>query len=540
MPLLFSVLASPGSPQSVSIAVLETLNNIADELPLDYMHRWPQGKELSSLLFSPKYIPVLHDITSNKSSSSVSQRLVLLVTNLISKMCTEDYWKTRLVHGGVLDALALRLAGFIVAQGFVLPGAENQHNPGSFASLPPAVSRIARLASILRAISTIIENSPSRAERFVFSPGIKSVFPTEEIESVDLISGFTESDGRHSWRPSSHAVSNKILSNPIDSLLPAVPATSATDLTFPLAAPKVTDKHVNDIEQKNECAIVSWLFFVARAETDMTRLMAARLLVCLWRLSFVQKSRVSEFGNLLIPLLVNCLDKDYESLEDVRFQDGGSISTTLRVKEEAPLVLASLMRDSPLMQKFAEETELIKPLSFALKESFKPLPDVGAAQWNPEGNSDLYSGQSKPPELTLGPKGLPHLVVHRMRFREGLLRALADLASWVEDYRKAIPYENGAIYYIIESMKPCDFDISEKIIGVECNPSSTLIAACVAMKSLTRSPAVLRTSLADFDITTPLFKLLNYPIADVQIAATALAINLAQDVSPMKMVGLSL
>lgn len=66
------------------------------------------------------------------------------------------------------------------------------------------------------------------------------------------------------------------------------------------------------------------------------------------------------------------------------------------------------------------------------------------------------------------------------------------------------------------------------------NPVEVLIAACGAVRALSRSVSVLRTTLIDNGVAEPVFQLLQHPEIEVQIAATATVCNLLTDVSPMR------
>jgi len=66
------------------------------------------------------------------------------------------------------------------------------------------------------------------------------------------------------------------------------------------------------------------------------------------------------------------------------------------------------------------------------------------------------------------------------------------------------------------------------------NSIDVLIAACGAIRALSRSVGILRTTLIDNGVAMPVFRLLQHPDIEVQIAATATVCNLVTDVSPMR------
>ncbi|QSS59182.1 armadillo repeat protein [Histoplasma capsulatum] len=537
-PLLLSIFSSPDCHPSLFLAVLETLNTIADRFPLYQQQSLPHAKQLSSLLYSRDHVETLRRLLIGSTSSS-SQRPVTLAANLIAKTCSEESYKAILGESGVLDALAFKLSTFVVAQGFVLPGAENNiMDSGALKTLPPAAPPNAQLAPILRAITLIIENSKSRAEHFVSSPAVVAVFPKQIPE-------FSPNDIKKSpWGAtyfSGFAVPRHSATNPIDAILPSVPAAQSKNSNFPplgshtsfgrqsnFFSPPLSFSETPSSDE-DESALISWLFTVIRSESSQTRLVAARLATLLFRLGLAKKHRVPMFGYLLIPLLIRIFEKDYEAPGDVSIHESALISTTLRAKEEAPAILASLVMDSRELQKHAAEAEAIPKLSQMLKETFSPISEAAKPMWNSDKNLATTSNPTQP-ELCLGPRGCSPAVYHRMKVREGALKALAALSLFKEDYRRMI-CDNGVVPYIIDSMKPCEEDSLETL---DCNPPSTLLAACAAARSLTRSVSALRTNLIDAGVATPMFTLIKFRDIAVQIAATSVVCNLAMDFSPMK------
>jgi hypothetical protein len=131
-----------------------------------------------------------------------------------------------------------------------------------------------------------------------------------------------------------------------------------------------------------------------------------------------------------------------------------------------------------------------------------------------------------------------------MRYRENILKALAALVPFKDEYRKAI-CEHGVVPYIIDALKPRPSDAladaaMPRNTAEDGNPIPTILAACGTARMLTRSVSVLRTSLIDAGVAKPLFALLRHSDLEVQIAATAAICNLALDFSPMKEVCVSI
>ncbi|PGH15508.1 hypothetical protein AJ80_05525 [Polytolypa hystricis UAMH7299] len=550
LPLLFSILSSPNCHPSLVLAVLETLNAIADRLPLSPQQTVHEAKQLSSLIFSREHIGTFCRILDHTSPAPTIQSSIALAANLIAKTCKDEVHKATVAESGVLDVLALRLATFVVAQGFVLPGAEAcTSDPGGLGALPPAAPANASLAPILRSIAVVIKNSKSRSQHFLSSPAMVTVFPKKPLEISPVIKS---APWGKPYFPA-HSTLRQNTANPIDSILPSVPtAQTKGSANFPplggqgsysrqgqFFAPPLAFSDTPKSDEE-ESAVVSWLLHVARSASGWTRLMAARVATILFRLGLAKSNRVPMFGFLLVPLLVRMFDKDYEAPGDGDSYEEGLISTSLRIKEEAPAVLASLVMDSRELQQYAMEGGAVKKLAQMIRESFNPISDNSKPVWNPEktASSDDAQSPDTPAELRLGPPGFAPLAVHKTRYREGILRALAALALFNDRYRKDI-FEAGVVPYIIDSMKPYEQEsanaqIGSKKSGLEGNPIPTLLAACAAARSLTRSVTGLRTSLIDAGVAAPVFNLVKFRDTEVQIAATSVVCNLAMDFSPMK------
>lgn len=546
LPSMLSILSSPDRPQSLSLSILQTLDAIADRLPLQGQHSLRESS-VADLLFSKEHIRCFIRLLGQMSTSHTTQSAITLTAGLIAKLCTEESQKVALADSGVLDVLAVRVASFVVAQGFVLPGAEDHlSEPGVLASFPPPAPRKARLAPILRAVAVIIEHSKSRAEHFLSSAGITTVFPKQLPE-------FSPTDIKKTpWGStflSGFAVPRQSSATPIDHVLPAVPLDQSKG-NFPPLVSASFGKHAQRLNtprtfletppsDDEENPIIPWLLFVVRSETGMTRLMAARLVTALFRLGLAKKHRVPMFSYLLLPLLLRMLDKDYGMTGETDPAFDGLIPTIVRMKEETPAILASLVMDTPELQKHAVEGGAIKKLSQLLKETYSPIQETSKQMWNADGNSRRPASRpGTQSELRLGPPAYSPIICHIMRYREGILKALAALAPFKDEYRKAI-CDNGVVPYIIDSLKPRPSEQPEdlsksKNTVADGNPIPTLLAACGAARTLTRSVTALRTSLIDAGVTLPLVELIKHRDIEVQIAATSVICNLVLDFSPMR------
>lgn len=554
LPTLLSILSSPDCPESFWLPILRLLNTIADRLPLQSQEQWPRDTQLADLVFTPATIGFLGRMLSQDYKSMRSQAAIELAATLIGKLCSEETHKTALALSGVLDALALKVASFIAAKGFVLPGAEDHlQEPGTLEDLPPPAPASAQLAPILRAVAVIIEQSKWRAEHFLSSPGIVTVFPKQ-------VPGFVSSDIKKApWGStylSGSAVPRHLGTNPMEQLLPSVPLahtkSSSGSANFPPLGhggsrrrsshpfPSPFSLDETSAPEDGENAIIPWLLCILRSENGVVRLMAARLVTILFRLGLAKKHRVPMFSYLLIPVLIRMLDKDFRLADSDSAHYDGLLSPTQRLKEEAPAVLANLVMDDQDLQRHAVEGNALKRLSQLLKETYNPLTENFRPMWHAE-DAPARDIESVSPECRLGPSGYSPTLCHIMRYRENILKALAALVPFKDEYRKAI-CEHGVVPYIIDALKPRPSDAPAdatrpRNTAEDGNPIPTILAACGTARMLTRSVSVLRTSLIDAGVAEPLFTLLRHPDLEVQTAATAAICNLALDFSPMKEVG---
>ncbi|KAJ5643156.1 uncharacterized protein N7484_005663 [Penicillium longicatenatum] len=552
LPTLLSILSSPDCPQRFCLPILRLLNTIADRLPLQNQDQWPRDTRLADIVFAPETVGAIRRIVAQNYGPTGSQASIELAAALIGKLCTEEIHKTTLAECGVLDALAVKIASFVIAQGFVLPGAEDHlHEPGALGDFPPPAPASARLAPILRAITVIIEQSKWRAEHFLSSPGIVTVFPKQlpEFAPTDI--------KKNPWGTtylSGSAVPRHSSTNPVDHLLPSVPMvhaklTSSSANFPPLGNSGAQRRQSHSFStpfslaetsppEEDENSIVPWLLCILRSEGGMVQLMAARLVTVLFRLGLAKKHRVPMLGYLLVPILIRMLEKDFEVPDEPGANDG-LITPTQLLKEEAPAVLANLVMDDQELQKHAVDGNVLKRLSQLLKETYNPVSETLRPMWHSEGNLPARDPETMPPNCRLGPPGYSPTLCHIMRYRESILKALAALVPFKDEYRKVL-CDNGVVPYIIDSLKPrpsdapADAAAVPKNTAADGNPTPTLLAACGAARMLTRSVSALRTSMIDSGVAQPLFTLVKHPDLEVQIAATAALCNLALNFSPMK------
>jgi hypothetical protein len=480
------------------------------------------------------------------------------------------------------------LAGFVVAMGFVLPGAEvHARRNGDTIPVPKAAPRTAELHPILDAINAIVHDSKFRAAQFVYASSIRTVFPNLSADKIP--DGLREGGTVEQPPENEHA-------NPIDYLLPQVPTalykhscskhSCGGSAAFP---PLGTGGHrsrrhgggerscpasqlssdpdpspsnivsTGDLKEE-ESPLIAWLIYLTRGEHDITRLLAATLLTVLYRAGLASKKREMALALLIVPLLVGMLDEDATPLRSrtQAYPTTGyeNCRIELTILELAPAVLATLVTDSLELQKAAVDARAIKKLSQLLKSAYSQSSQAKQpAFWTPtsspppepETNEPEHMATEAPPSCRLGDPGLSTAAVHQMKIRGSTLKALAALAPFKDEYRKLI-IDNGVTPLIIESLKPvkpsdaADGNARERengsgLRGGAGNPAFVLIAACSAVRALSRSVSILRTSLIDAGVAIPLFALLTNPDLEVQIAATAAVCNLVLEFSPMREVG---
>ena len=495
-----------------------------------------------------------------------------------------------LANAGVLDALATRLASIVVAQGLVIPGAELvAQKEGLLDFFPSPAPRNADLAGILEAIAVIIADSKFRASQLVYSNTIMAIFPTSTSEfqpnrsTKAAWSAFNAADlsGRQSRLSA------------LDYLIPHIPpsrtkSSSALASTFPPLGTPASYEHLVQlggsripgwscspsfeagmISQDNastepndpESPLIPYLIWLTRSARHLERLMAASVLTVLYRAGLTDKSRETALGLLIVPILVQLLrdeQTEVRSDEDAALNFAERLALDWKIKERAPAVLAMLIVDSEYLQKSAFDSGVIGKLSEMIKAAYEPVIEGSDSRtWSPSTGSNTVissSGSSQNPRL--GQVGQSPLLVHKIKVRESTLRAIAALVPFKDEYRKAL-IDQGVVPYIVESLKSYPDKPSTKVNekaekptqiaeenkarspGFGVNPVSVLIAACGAVRHLSRSVSILRTTLIDNGVVMPVFTLLQHSEIDVQISATATTCNLVMDFSPMREVNMT-
>lgn len=550
LPPLWKLLCGGTSSAALVTAILKTLIAMADRLPPLDPSCWEEDSRLRDMLYSEECIGGIVNIVAQPWQPSV-----YLAVSLLVKTCSTEKHREASTASGLLEALATKIASFVVTQGLVLPDPhDSAHSyPSSSRALPRSAPPEARLAPFLNLAATVIDASRTRAERFLSSTAFTMVFPKPQMT-------FSPTDIKKTpWSSASYlsggAVPRHRHSNPINSLLPTVPVPSARKaadqahfpplscvapiskkgtsfLSPPLSLGVVEDEDPADDEEEHPA--IAWLIYLTRTEAGANRIMAAKLLTILFRRGLVQRSRFTMLGMLLVPLLVSLLAKDSELEHSPEIADLDP-SASRWLKAEAPRLLSLLIMDSLALRKAAVHCDAIKRLVQLLKESFDKVPADRNPLWCPV----KRTWQTRQHSPKLGGAADPSMTARRlMRYRANILQALASLAVFEDEYRKSI-CDLGVVPYIIESLTPyvpkSPFpETHQQSNHTHGNSPEVLVAACATAQALTRSVSVLRTSLIDADVAPPLFRLLSNPDLEVRTAATKVICNLALTFSPMR------
>lgn len=536
---------------------------MADSLFLAHSDHDASEDGLLNLLYTEQHLSTIASLLLQTSPLLAAQQQIALTAALISKTCRDEHHRAMLAHTGVLEALAVRLASFVVATGCSL----NPSNGGSkhIGDIAPATSR-SRISPILEAIGAIIQHSKTRAIQFLNAPAFTSVFQKPDADGTA-----SYEKKPPVWGPNASNVVNIRQAPPsaIDILIPPLPSThfrsslapnsnfpplgalgssskqTQTSRSFSSAIEVIQSQGLEFIEEE-ESPLIAWLLYIARIENEVTGLMAAWVLAILYRHGLTKRGREAAFALLIVPSLVRMLDKDLKPFSDASNTYDTSVLTSpgRLIKEQAPSVLAMLAANSLEIQKAAADAGAIKKLSQLLKESYDEMPaNSCAALWTPESSTSRHP-EGRDDGSTLGPAGVSATAYHVMRLREAVLIALANIASDKDEYRRAI-IDNGVVPFVIKTLRPEESDPTAQANGqiegtsryrraFTGNCRDAILAACGAARALSRSVSTLRTSLMDAGLPAPLFVLIKSQDMELQIAATAVVTNLVLHFSPMR------
>ncbi|KAI1805726.1 ARM repeat-containing protein [Daldinia bambusicola] len=534
-----------GHPQIV-LAALRVVRDIAAAAAYAPPTSPITTKSLAETLFAEGPLDSLFHILSQKTPNFDSEAQISIVTHLIKDLCREEPHQLALLNKGILDALATKLASFAVARGQVLPGAEIiARLEGLEDFIPAPATPASDLNGVLGAIAAIIGDSRFRACKLLYSPSILAIFPVANIDpskSPMLPLGPMELPGVQ--RPPTKHMDFEPMDLLLPRSLPEFPghATSPPSGTFredlghggqstskfqsaatSRSSSEDASASKNDAEgEKAESPLVPWLIYLIRSRSGSEMLMATSILTSLFKAGFSYTTREASLGLLVVPVLLGMLDEVDAKIKNIDYSScSRDTASMLNTVEEAPAVLARLITDSEPLQKAAFECNAVKTVCKLLKESYDAPPPL-AKSWSwTSGKSSDSSGEASP-DCCLGEGGQHRFLVHRVKLRENALKAIGALATFKDEYRKAI-VEHEVVHHIVDSLTP-----------TPDNPVSVVLAACYAVRILSRSVNILRTALVDHDVSTPLLQLLRHHDVEVRVAAAGVACNLVTDFSPVR------
>ncbi|KAL8912202.1 MAG: hypothetical protein Q9171_002764 [Xanthocarpia ochracea] len=567
---LLSLLSTSESSANLVLAALRTLNTIANASTLECFDNQDRSRGLIRSLYSDENLVNIKHIILQPFASNLVHHQISLAAALIARTCQDESQRNLLVQAGVLDALASRLSFLIDATDYVSCYSQSAHGPSSALEASHAVAQ-SWLAPVLAAIGTIVDTSRQRSTRLLSTPVLTAVLSRFGAD-IEVPHDKKASPWPH--QSSTPSVARLSSTSRLDYLLPQLPNFSVkrslpeTNHHPPIGsrgtlarqpsstkafnhAYETSDGRVSVSPPQEESPLVAWLIYIARAESGITRLMAAWLIGLFYASGLIDKRRDISCAMLLVPLLVRMLDKEVKSTtqDDLIYNINSLRSAMPNPQIQAPAILAMLTLDSLELQRAAVDAGAIKKLAKLLKESYEPVPTRIESQWttDPQLENSLDSSHENVGNQDFTTTATTYQM---LKLRESALKALASIASISDDYRKTI-IENGVVPFVIESLKPkLELPITEESTQTKpdagharspshlSSPIGVLVAACATAKSLTRSVSTLRTSLMDAGLAGPLFVLLEHPDVRVQIAATEVVSNLVLEFSPMREVTL--
>ncbi|KAK3345230.1 armadillo-type protein [Neurospora tetraspora] len=573
VPVILTYICPRKNPAQLVLTSLRALSDMTEAASLSSRTSTEDTAALAKALFVSRYIDSLCAILDAESTSSIVQEQKCLVASLISRLCKEPRYQDMLADAGVLDALATLLASFVVARGEVLPFTlDTLEREGLDAVIPQPAPRGLSLALILEAISVMIADSRFRTGLLLCSPAIMAVLISSEI-------GERKSQIYRTWemlKKGGLTYGRPVDRSAIDYLLPAVPVTTPRFLlsqhppSFPSTGGSLETpaKHTTRFMTKDrewlvgsgdtdepESPLIPWLIHLMRSSTsDHEKVMAASVLASLFKGGFTSPDREFSLSVLVVPVLCHIL-KDYEKESgkslDATFVDSET-ATAWAILERTPAVLARLIADSVFLQQITRDSGALKLACKLLKDSYEPSATQSPPRpWTPNPEERRDFGEDGFSACQLGPPGQVPACAHKIRMRESSLKLITSLATFKEEFRKEI-VEQDILPSVAESLSetpqkptpPKEKPKMEEDGAVPIhpaghspyghNPTSVLIAACHAVRTLARSVSNLRTALDDNCVAMPIFKLLKHVDIDVKIAACSVICNLLIESSPMR------
>ena len=544
MPTLAAYLEPRENPPKTILAALRTLIAIADSRAQEVSSNATASSSPLDHLYSKTAIQNFVGLLTQKSWSATAQTQSSLVCQLITKTISTDHQRHALVYAGVVDRLGEQIAAYFIHERMHM----RKLNARAIPSIPETPSP-QNLPHVLAAITSIACGSRYRLARLIYSPLVLEVFPMRHpavsTEPVTQGAGYSTSQGGSPvdvplpWIYGGSLKNENCFSKNFPALgsLQTTTKRSAMDILGEERANGTSDKgHARGLES----SLVLWLIHVMRSSRRLCRIEAARLIVALYQAGFVDKSRAHILSMLVVPLLVGLV-------EETSFPLGASSGTTSSdlearaVREQAPRILAGLLSDFPHLQKVATEASITHKVCQLFKNTFSTV-DIMPGIWSPNDSSEDHA--NLPSSCRLGEKSLPAGIAHAMNCRESALVLAAALSEREDKYRKQL-VDHGLVPRLIDSLTPLSENFLARINGQSAkekldasvgNTVPVLLAACKAARSMSRSVNLLRTSLLDAGLATPIQALLKHPNAEVVIAATDVICNIITEFSPMRSV----
>ena len=290
---LIETLCSTKSLQN-GIAILRSLNVVANNLPASGPSWWREDTRLADQLYQAPFISWAGQILSHTPVSLLLERVCSNALQLISKTCRSDKDRHNLSTDDVLTALSNRLASFIVADGYAWGLSDTSQ-------LPAIASPIAKMSHTLRLVALLSDNCPSRATKILSSPAIAVVLPKWSAKNVGSESNKAQ------WREQPTGSWQARTTTPLEALLPRVPpspaSVTAEHANFPplgtigpllkrrSSQPPAKIAKPGSLfwrePEQDESHIIAWLVHVAHVKAEKCRLAATQYLVTLFRLGMV-------------------------------------------------------------------------------------------------------------------------------------------------------------------------------------------------------------------------------------------------------------
>lgn len=506
----------------LDLVILRCLVNVADNLPQKSEREWTAHPLLADLLYTKDNVARLASFLT-EGRTHQQQQVFDTTLKLVCKTCVADKQRAILVEAQVLSRLCDEVQRFITQNKSLVWNSSGPVYVISHASHPSNCN--GHISLVLETIAVLVETSGAYAKAFATHTGLLAAMSTEPLSQREL-QQVGESGAAPAGVeiplpkvPDAHTL-NAARRSPFPPLSASAAAskrrTSSMRMPFERTTVIVED---GDQDENREYLIVPWLLHIVRTSRGDRRLVAARLLGILKVHGLVHPVRARSFASLLVPIIVESIDTSKEGAE----------------ADIVPAILALVVRDNEYLQRAAVEVKAIPKLATALKTTFDTTQDHALSLWWPRKlDEKLTAGEQG---CSLGPVAPSRRMRQNMHRRQSILQALASLASDIEAHKTEI-VDSGALVQIMQSLEPFHIQMvygdDVDTVVLHGNSTGTIVAACAAVRVLTRSATTLRTKLVDADIVKPIVKLLHTSEPQVRIAATMVVANLAHDFSPMK------